>query len=993
MTRSNQPYPCPAVNLATGSRFSQLLAAKLGNVPPPNPAPSSSMGVKQEPPPMPMPTYSAEANMSSNSPWTPSFSQAPPAQTYWARPMQMPVSNTPLAQVGSNDIVPPTIPIPDMDMSSLYRISPEVQPLPVQPSQQPQQGQQMYHAVGYNTQMTVARASDLTFKVPTLSQAPVQPVQTSTHQQTWLSPFSTNSLSQSGRQGNAGPAPSPVPTPASAPVPALLRFRSPTNTSSTASGSLIQTPSSGMRSAFPQLSASPVQLANSLSASPASNGLTNVNVKCSPPAQPSMLQSAIATPAQKYVGLESTATGMTISCDQSTNTVPAPGAAMFNYTTVNPYGNASTNNGYLNMPFIPGGPAPLAADKSFIPAYPEMIYMEAAVPAKLPPPPIKTQAPEAASNRKGKGKGPKMSFSLSVPSSAGIQSAFPTNAAPVDVAASTELATGNKSEQADSSDFTQGTGDGKEGGQNGRDDAGEGGRVGGSGGSGNGSSNGGGGADTPGGSSGGGGCGDDRGSGPGSNGNGGNGAGDDKGDRDDKDDNSNANTAQAEIEDNDRKPTIACYNCRSKKLKCDGARPKCHHCTRRGEASCAYDVVLRRRGPGKKTKDKEKEKELVRLRARQEAAKREQEMLDVPLLPEDIDRPRAALSTMPLDRYSRDTSMGDIGEMRRNPSSLPSPAEIIAGSATLSPLPPRRTASPMQPHHLESLKHARGHSLSRSNAPLIPYTLNKPGPGPISTSSNGSGPRREYPSARDEMELAIGRSGSMPRGEKRYRDMMDDGEYERDQRKARYGYRHERELDHDRRYEYAGQYDRERRARYVDRDPAHEREYSGHHRDTARLLHPHERESSREYEYRYSDPPRAGYDRYEPAPAQSAWRRERDDYEPRHTDLRRELSGDMYSSHRRSISPAPYKPTTSIAPSSYAMRYGGSGSGGGSGYSPPHSGPGQMTIAQPARSRAYEYPGSGYVSGSGSEDYGPSDQHRWASSRPREADRVREGSY
>lgn len=37
-------------------------------------------------------------------------------------------------------------------------------------------------------------------------------------------------------------------------------------------------------------------------------------------------------------------------------------------------------------------------------------------------------------------------------------------------------------------------------------------------------------------------------------------------------------------------------------IRCDGARPKCHHCTRRNEPLCEYDTVLRRRGPGKKTK-------------------------------------------------------------------------------------------------------------------------------------------------------------------------------------------------------------------------------------------------------------------------------------------------------------------------------------------------------------------------------------------------------
>lgn len=38
--------------------------------------------------------------------------------------------------------------------------------------------------------------------------------------------------------------------------------------------------------------------------------------------------------------------------------------------------------------------------------------------------------------------------------------------------------------------------------------------------------------------------------------------------------------------------------------RCNGARPRCHHCARRGEEQCSYDATLRRRGPGKKNKDK-----------------------------------------------------------------------------------------------------------------------------------------------------------------------------------------------------------------------------------------------------------------------------------------------------------------------------------------------------------------------------------------------------
>ena len=40
-------------------------------------------------------------------------------------------------------------------------------------------------------------------------------------------------------------------------------------------------------------------------------------------------------------------------------------------------------------------------------------------------------------------------------------------------------------------------------------------------------------------------------------------------------------------------------NSRSRKIRCDGAKPTCHNCTRRA-SDCKYDAVPRRRGPDKK---------------------------------------------------------------------------------------------------------------------------------------------------------------------------------------------------------------------------------------------------------------------------------------------------------------------------------------------------------------------------------------------------------
>ena len=47
--------------------------------------------------------------------------------------------------------------------------------------------------------------------------------------------------------------------------------------------------------------------------------------------------------------------------------------------------------------------------------------------------------------------------------------------------------------------------------------------------------------------------------------------------------------------------------------RCDGGKPKCRNCERRGEDACEYDATLRRRGPGKHNK---KYKEKARSRGK-----------------------------------------------------------------------------------------------------------------------------------------------------------------------------------------------------------------------------------------------------------------------------------------------------------------------------------------------------------------------------------------
>ncbi|KIJ64647.1 hypothetical protein HYDPIDRAFT_112046 [Hydnomerulius pinastri MD-312] len=46
---------------------------------------------------------------------------------------------------------------------------------------------------------------------------------------------------------------------------------------------------------------------------------------------------------------------------------------------------------------------------------------------------------------------------------------------------------------------------------------------------------------------------------------------------------------------------VACVQCRTRKIRCDGAKPACHNCTRRAKATdeCSYDAAPKRRGPDK----------------------------------------------------------------------------------------------------------------------------------------------------------------------------------------------------------------------------------------------------------------------------------------------------------------------------------------------------------------------------------------------------------
>ncbi|KAJ7496648.1 hypothetical protein FB451DRAFT_1017305 [Mycena latifolia] len=45
---------------------------------------------------------------------------------------------------------------------------------------------------------------------------------------------------------------------------------------------------------------------------------------------------------------------------------------------------------------------------------------------------------------------------------------------------------------------------------------------------------------------------------------------------------------------------IACIQCRTRKIRCDGAKPICHNCGKRAQTDCNYDPLPKRRGPDKR---------------------------------------------------------------------------------------------------------------------------------------------------------------------------------------------------------------------------------------------------------------------------------------------------------------------------------------------------------------------------------------------------------
>ncbi|KAF8582821.1 hypothetical protein K439DRAFT_1350360 [Ramaria rubella] len=66
---------------------------------------------------------------------------------------------------------------------------------------------------------------------------------------------------------------------------------------------------------------------------------------------------------------------------------------------------------------------------------------------------------------------------------------------------------------------------------------------------------------------------------------------------------------------------VACLQCRSRKIRCDGAKPKCQKCARRS-SECDYDAAPKRRGPDKKPGARQRTSKKAKA-AKEEAARKQ----------------------------------------------------------------------------------------------------------------------------------------------------------------------------------------------------------------------------------------------------------------------------------------------------------------------------------------------------------------------------------
>ncbi|KAF8526163.1 hypothetical protein JB92DRAFT_2700846 [Gautieria morchelliformis] len=69
---------------------------------------------------------------------------------------------------------------------------------------------------------------------------------------------------------------------------------------------------------------------------------------------------------------------------------------------------------------------------------------------------------------------------------------------------------------------------------------------------------------------------------------------------------------------------VACLQCRSRKIRCDGAKPKCQKCSRRS-SECDYDPAPKRRGPDKKPGARQRTSKKAKVAKDEESRRQEQD--------------------------------------------------------------------------------------------------------------------------------------------------------------------------------------------------------------------------------------------------------------------------------------------------------------------------------------------------------------------------------
>ncbi|KZW00891.1 hypothetical protein EXIGLDRAFT_603573 [Exidia glandulosa HHB12029] len=138
---------------------------------------------------------------------------------------------------------------------------------------------------------------------------------------------------------------------------------------------------------------------------------------------------------------------------------------------------------------------------------------------------------------------------------------------------------------------------------------------------------------------------------------------------------------------------VACLQCRSRKIRCDGGKPTCHNCTRRS-SECKYDAVPKRRGPDKKpgarqrtVKKKDSDDPNAPPQPTQKKKRRKSEA-DVPIKPEHGGPGDGMLSpTSPSD-------LGPSGSIR--PLAGPGGVDLNRPMYMNPPIPPLSELDPRQ---------------------------------------------------------------------------------------------------------------------------------------------------------------------------------------------------------------------------------------------------------------------------------------------------------